>query len=53
MKKTMKDHNPKWKCIKPIDGFEVGKIYGTDVFGWIINGVDRCTFELDHFERVE
>ena len=33
--------------------FEVGKIYGTDVFGWIINGVDRCTFELDHFERVE
>ena len=53
MKKTMKENNPKWKCIKPIDGFEVGKVYGTDVFGWIINGVDRCTFQLDHFEKVK
>ena len=26
---------------------------GTDIFGWIINGVDRCTFPLNHFEKVK
>lgn len=42
----------KYKCIKPLDGYEVGKVYTTDVFGWIINGVDRCSFDMDKFERI-
>ena len=53
MKKTMKENDPLYRCIKPVDGFEVGKLYHADIFGWIVNGIDRCVFQPECFERVE
>ena len=42
-----------YKCIKPLDGFIVGQVYPTDIFGWVDNGLGIISFDLDKFELVE
>ena len=56
MRKTMKESkgvDRHYKCIKPLDGFIVGQVYPTDIFGWVDNGLGIVSFDLDKFELVE
>lgn len=41
-----------YKCVKPINGFIVGKIYPCDIFGWVDNRYGIISYDMDCFEQV-
>jgi hypothetical protein len=43
----------RYKCIKLTDGFDVGKIYTTDIFNWMMNGKGLSVFKPENFELVK